>query len=343
MSAQSPKKLLNVLRGDQEAIPPVWLMRQAGRYLPEYRALRAEKGGFLALAYDSDAACEITLQPIQRFGFDGAILFSDILVIPHAMGQDLWFETGEGPRLAPRLAVSRLEDFVPAPERLTPVIDTVRKVSAELSPETTFLGFAGSPWTVATYMVHGQGSKDQAEARRMAHAEPERFGALIEAIIAATVDYLGDQIDAGVDAVQLFDSWAGSLSPAQFEKWVIAPNAEIVRRLKARNRNAVIIGFPKGAGGKLAAYAEGTGVDALGLDETVDPHWANRELRKGLPVQGNLDPLALIAGGDVLKDAVTNILSAFEDRPHIFNLGHGILPDTPIENVELLLNLVRKA
>lgn len=343
MSAQSPKKLLNVLQGNQEAIPPVWLMRQAGRYLPEYRKLRAEKGGFLALAYDSDAACEITLQPIRRFGFDGAILFSDILVIPHAMGQDLWFETGEGPRLAPRLAESRLEDFVPAPERLAPVIDAVRKVSTALPPETTFLGFAGSPWTVATYMVHGQGSKDQAEARRMAHAEPERFGALIEAIIAATVDYLGDQIDAGVDAVQLFDSWAGSLSPAQFEKWVIAPNAEIVRRLKARNRNAVIIGFPKGAGGKLAAYAEGTGVDALGLDETVDPHWANRELRKGLPVQGNLDPLALFAGGDVLKDAVKNILSAFEDRPHIFNLGHGILPDTPIENVELLLNLVRKA
>ena len=343
MSAQSPKKLLNVLRGKQEAIPPIWLMRQAGRYLPEYRALRAEKGGFLALAYDSDAACEITLQPIRRFGFDGAILFSDILVIPHAMGQDLWFETGEGPRLAPRLAESQLEDFVPAPERLAPVIDTVRKVSAGLPSETTFLGFAGSPWTVATYMVHGQGSKDQAEARRMAHAEPERFGALIEAIISATVDYLGDQIDAGVDAVQLFDSWAGSLSPAQFEKWVIAPNAEIVRRLKACNPNAVIIGFPKGAGGKLAAYAEGTGVDALGLDETVDPHWANRELPKGLPVQGNLDPLALIAGGDVLKDAVENILSAFEDRPHIFNLGHGILPDTPIENVELLLNLVRKA
>ena len=343
MSAQSPKKLLNVLRGKQEAIPPIWLMRQAGRYLPEYRALRAEKGGFLALAYDSDAACEITLQPIRRFGFDGAILFSDILVIPHAMGQDLWFETGEGPRLAPRLAESRLEDFVPAAERLAPVIDTVRKVSAGLPSEKTFLGFAGSPWTVATYMVHGQGSKDQAEARRMAHAEPERFAGLIEAIISATVDYLGDQLDAGVDAVQLFDSWAGSLSPAQFEKWVIAPNAEIVRRLKARNPKAVIIGFPKGAGGKLAAYAEGTGVDALGLDETVDPHWANRELPKGLPVQGNLDPLALIAGGNVLKDAVENILSAFQDRPHIFNLGHGILPDTPIENVELLLNLVRKA
>lgn len=290
MTAPSPKKLLNVLRGDQEAIPPMWLMRQAGRYLPEYRELRAQKGGFLELAYDSEAATEITIQPIRRFGFDAAILFSDILVIPHAMGQDLWFETGEGPRLAPRLAQSALEDFIPAPERLRPVLDTVRKVSDSLPPETTFLGFAGSPWTVATYMVHGQGSKDQSEARRMAHVEPERFSALVEAIITATVDYLAGQIEAGVDAVQLFDSWAGSLSPAQFEKWVIVPNAEIVRRLKARHPDAPIIGFPKGAGGKLAAYAEGTGVDALGLDETVDPHWANRELPRDLPVQGNLDP-----------------------------------------------------
>lgn len=342
MTAPSSKKLLNVLRGDQEAIPPMWLMRQAGRYLPEYRELRAQKGGFLELAYDCEAATEITIQPIRRFGFDAAILFSDILVIPHAMGQDLWFETGEGPRLAPRLAQSALEDFIPEPERLRPVLDTVRKVSAGLPPETTFLGFAGSPWTVATYMVHGQGSKDQSEARRMAHAEPERFGALIEAIISATVDYLAGQIEAGVDAVQLFDSWAGSLSPAQFEKWVIAPNAEIVSRLKARHPDVPIIGFPKGAGGKLVAYAEGTGVDALGLDETVDPHWANRELPKDLPVQGNLDPLALIAGGSDLISAVDNILSAFADRPHVFNLGHGILPDTPIEHVEKLLTLVRK-
>jgi uroporphyrinogen decarboxylase len=342
MTAPSPKKLLNVLRGQQESIPPMWLMRQAGRYLPEYRELRAQKGGFLELAYDSDAATEITIQPIRRFGFDAAILFSDILVIPHAMGQDLWFETGEGPRLAPRLAESALDDFSPAPERLTPVLDTVRKVSAALPPETTFLGFAGSPWTVATYMVHGQGSKDQSEARRMAHAEPERFGALIEAIISTTVDYLAGQIETGVDAVQLFDSWAGSLSPAQFEKWVIAPNAEIVRRLKLRHPDAPIIGFPKGAGGKLAAYAEGTGVDALGLDETVDPYWANRELPAGLPVQGNLDPLALIAGGTDLTRAVDTILSAFSDRPHVFNLGHGILPDTPIEHVEKLLTLVRK-
>ena len=341
MTAPGPKKLLNVLRGGQEAVPPVWLMRQAGRYLPEYRELRAQKGGFLELAYDSDSAAEITLQPIRRFGFDGAILFSDILVIPHAMGQDLWFETGEGPRLAPRLAETHLGELTPAPVRLTPVFETVHKVRAALPDTTTFLGFAGSPWTVATYMVHGQGSKDQSEARRMAYAEPARFAGLIDAIITATVDYLAGQIEAGVDAVQLFDSWAGSLSPAQFEKWVIAPNAQIVRQLKARHPDTPIIGFPKGAGGKLAAYANETGVDALGLDETVDPEWADREVPKGMPVQGNLDPLALIAGGADLQTAVERILAAFKNRPHIFNLGHGILPDTPIEHVEQLLRLVR--
>ena len=342
MSAPMPKKLLNVLRGNQEQVPPVWLMRQAGRYLPEYRALRAEKGGFLELAYDSDCAAEITLQPIRRFAFDGAILFSDILVIPHAMGQDLWFETGEGPRLAPPLSGHDFEKLVPAPERLHPVFDTVRKVSAALSPETTFLGFAGSPWTVATYMVAGQGSKDQAEARRMAYGQPERFGELIDRIITATVDYLSGQIEAGVDAVQLFDSWAGSLSPAQFEDWVIAPNAKIVAGLKARHPDTPIIGFPKGAGGKLPTYARETGVDAVGVDETVDPDWANATLPDNMPVQGNLDPLALIAGGEALEKAVERITQAFAGRPHIFNLGHGILPDTPIEHVEKLLTLVRK-
>jgi len=341
MSAPSPKKLLNVLRGNHETVPPVWLMRQAGRYLPEYRALRAEKGGFLELAYDSDCASEITIQPIRRFAFDGAILFSDILVIPHAMGQDLWFETGEGPRLAPPLVGFDFENLVPAPERLNPVFETVRKVSAALSPETTFLGFAGSPWTVATYMVAGQGSKDQAEARRMAYKDPLRFAALIDSIIDATVDYLAGQIEAGVDAVQLFDSWAGSLSPAQFEQWVIAPNAKIVAALKARHPDTPIIGFPKGAGGKLPAYARETGVDAVGVDETVDPDWANATLPHDMPVQGNLDPLALIAGGEALESAVARILNAFADRPHIFNLGHGILPDTPIEHVEKLLTLVR--
>jgi uroporphyrinogen decarboxylase len=341
MSTLPSKKLLNVLRGQREDIAPVWLMRQAGRYLPEYRALRAEKGGFLELVYDSDAAAEVTLQPIRRFGFDGSILFSDILIIPYAMGQKLWFEAGEGPRLAPRLAEDSLENLTPDLSLLEPIYDTVRKVAAALPPEVTFLGFAGSPWTIATYMVNGQGSKDQSEARRMAYMEPERFAALIDAISAMTVDYLSGQIEAGVDAVQLFDSWAGSLSPEQFERWVIVPNAQIVKALKARHPNVPIIGFPKGAGGKLPAYAAQTGVDAIGIDETVDPVWANTVLPENLPVQGNLDPLALIAGGETLERAVKKIIDAFDGRPHIFNLGHGIQQDTPIEHVEKLLTLLR--
>lgn len=289
--------LLRVLNGEKPAVPPVWLMRQAGRYLPEYRALREQKGGFLELCYDSDAAAEITLQPIRRFGFDGAILFSDILIVPHAMGQQLWFEAGEGPRLAPPLATADMAAFVPDRSRLSTIWETVAKVRASLPAETTFLGFAGSPWTVATYMVAGAGSKDQGAARRLAYADPGRFGAIIDAIVETTVDYLDGQVAAGVDAVQLFESWAGSLSPAQFARWVIEPNARIVRALKARHPGLPIIGFPKGAGAKLIDYVAGTGVDAVGLDETLDPRWAAASLPAGLPVQGNLDPLALIAGG----------------------------------------------
>jgi uroporphyrinogen decarboxylase len=334
--------LLAVLNGGKSERKPVWLMRQAGRYLPEYRALRAEKGGFLALVYDSDAAAEITLQPIRRFGFDGAILFSDILIVPHALGQDLAFEAGEGPRLSPTLLETDLDALEPVPARLEPIYRTVEKVKAGLPPETTFLGFAGSPWTVATYMVAGRGSKDQGEARRLAYADPGRFGEAIARVEAMTVDYLSGQIGAGVEAVQLFDSWSGSLSPAQFEQWVIAPNARIVAALKARHPDVPVIGFPKGAGGKLPAYARETGVDAIGIDETVDPAWAAAALPEGLPVQGNLDPLALIAGGAALESAVERILAAFEGRPHVFNLGHGILPDTPIAHVEHLLALVRR-
>jgi uroporphyrinogen decarboxylase len=341
MSAPISKKLLSTLRGEMHAVPPIWLMRQAGRYLPEYRALRADKGGFLELVYDCDAAAEVTLQPIRRFGFDGSILFSDILIIPYAMGQKLWFETGEGPRLSPRLAEDSLEKLVPDLTRLEPIYDTVRKVAAALPSDVTFLGFAGSPWTIATYMVNGQGSKDQSETRRMAYLEPERFGELIDSIVKITIEYLSGQIKAGVDAVQLFDSWAGSLSPSQFERWVIAPNAAIVAGLKALHPDTPIIGFPKGAGGKLAAYANQTGVDAIGIDETVDPVWANSVLPDGMPVQGNLDPLVLIAGGKALEDAVSKIMAAFNGRPHIFNLGHGIQQDTPIEHVEKLIKLIR--
>ena len=336
-----PKPLLETLKGTRQAIPPLWLMRQAGRYLPEYRELRATKGGFLELCYDPESAAEVTVQPIRRFGFDGSILFSDILVIPHAMGQRLWFEEGEGPRLAPTLMTSMLDALEPAPKRLDPIYETVRKVAAKLSPQTTFLGFAGSPWTIATYMVAGQGSKDQAAARSMAYSDPAAFDELIQAVITMTIDYLCKQIEAGVHAVQLFDSWAGSLSPAQFERWVIAPNAAIVAGVKARHPETPIIGFPKGAGGKLAAYARATKVDALGLDETVDPEWANSILPPELPVQGNLDPLALLAGGEALSAAVVRILGAFPERPHIFNLGHGILPPTPIAHVEALIAQVR--
>jgi uroporphyrinogen decarboxylase len=341
MSGQT-KPLLAVLGGQVLESPPLWLMRQAGRYLPEYRALRAEKGGFLELVQDSEAAAEVTLQPIRRFGFDGAILFSDILMVPWALGQGLRFEAGEGPRLSPPLVDGALAGLEVLPARLEPVYRTVEKVSSALAPETTFLGFAGSPWTVATYMVAGQGSRDQAEARRLAYRDAGAFGALIDAIVAMSVEYLSCQIESGVDAVQLFDSWAGSLSPAQFERWVIAPTAAIAASLKARHPAVPIIGFPKGAGGKLPAYARETGVNAIGLDETVDPVWAAASLPRDMPVQGNLDPLALIAGGEALESAVARILSSFSERPHIFNLGHGILPDTPITHVEQLVKLVRR-
>ncbi len=335
------KPLLATLKGERQARPPVWLMRQAGRYLPEYRALRAEKGGFLALATDPAAAAEVTLQPIRRFGFDGAILFSDILMVPWALGQDLSFGAGEGPRLEPPLLGHRLDQLQRAPERLDPVYETVRRVAASLPAATTFLGFAGSPWTVATYMVAGQGSRDQHETRRFAYADPGAFAEVIDAIATMTVDYLSAQIDAGVEAVQLFDSWAGSLSPAQFERWVIEPNARIVAALKARHPDTPVIGFPKGAGGKLPDYAAGVRPAAVGLDETVSPEWADRVLPPGLPVQGNLDPLALIAGGETLDAAVDRVTAAFADRPHVFNLGHGILQDTPIGHVERLLGRLR--
>ncbi len=337
------KPLLAVLKGERRDPPPVWMMRQAGRYLPEYRALRAEKGGFLDMVYDPPAAAEITLQPLRRFPLDAAILFSDILIVPHALGQGLTFVAGEGPRLAPPLKDADLAAFEPAPQHLASIYETVRQVRAQLAPETTFLGFAGSPWTVATYMVAGEGSREQAEARTLAYADPQRFGAIIAAIEAVTVDYLIGQADAGVDAVQLFDSWSGSLAPSEFERWVIAPTARIVDQVRAARPGLPIIGFPKGAGAKLPAYARETRVDALGLDETVDPAWAHANLPEALPVQGNLDPLALFAGGEALEQAVTRVLQALEGRPHVFNLGHGIGQFTPIAHVEQLFRLLGKA
>ena len=320
----------------------MWLMRQAGRYLPEYRQLRQDKGSFLDLVYDSDAAAEVTMQPLERFPrFDAAILFSDILIVPFALGQNLTFVAGEGPRLTPPLASAKLEELTAYPTRLDPIYDTVRKVRRRLGPGKTLIGFAGAPWTVATYMVAGQGSREQAEARRLAYGDPVAFQAIIEQIEAVTFDYLSGQVEAGADVVQLFDSWSGSLAPAEFERWVIAPTARLVAKLRHRYPDLPVIGFPKGAGGKIAAYAWETGVRAVGLDETVDPAWANHALPPGLPVQGNLDPLALLAGGETLRSAVSRILDAFDVRPHIFNLGHGILQDTPIAHVEELVALVK--
>jgi uroporphyrinogen decarboxylase len=336
-----PGLLLKTLQGENAKERPVWLMRQAGRYLPEYRALRAEKGGFLNLVYDTDAAAEITLQPIRRFGFDGAILFSDILIVPYAMGQDLEFLAGEGPRLSPRLLDSALESLSAVPERLAPIYETVAKVKAGLGSGRTLLGFAGSPWTVATYMVAGEGSRDQHDTRALAYRDPQGFQAIVDAIVGVTVDYLAGQIAAGAEAVQLFDSWAGSLAPAEFERWVIAPNAAIIAALKQRYPDVPVIGFPKGAGEKLPAYARETGVDAVGIDETIDPLWAAKALPSGLPVQGNLDPLLLLAGGAELERQAIRVLDAFADRPHVFNLGHGIGQFTPIEHVEQLLGVVR--
>jgi uroporphyrinogen decarboxylase len=334
--------MLSVLGGQRRDPPPIWMMRQAGRYLPEYRRMREDKGSFLDLVYDPEAAAEITLQPLNRFpDLDAAILFSDILIVPFAIGQNLSFVAGEGPRLTPPLANASLDDLTPYSARLEPIYETVRKVKAALDPSKTLIGFAGSPWTVATYMVAGQGSREQAEARRLAYADPGSFGAIVARIEKVTLDYLCGQIEAGAEAVQLFDSWAGSLSPAQFEQWVIAPTARLVEGLKARHPRVPVIGFPKGAGGKLRAYAGETGVTAIGLDETVDPLWAANELPKRMPLQGNLDPLALLAGGKPLRSAVRRILDAFADRPHIFNLGHGILQETPIAHVEELLHQVK--
>ena len=336
-----PGLLLDTLNGQNGPRRPVWLMRQAGRYLPEYRALREKKGGFLPLVEDSEAAAEITLQPIRRFGFDGAVLFSDILIVPYAMGQNLEFLAGEGPRLSPRLLDRSLASLRAAPERFAPVYETVRRVRAELGGDRTLLGFAGSPWTVATYMVAGEGSRDHHATRALAYADAGLFQEIVDAIVAVTLDYLAGQVAAGAEAVQLFDSWAGSLAPAEFERWVIAPTARIAGELRRRFPQAPVIGFPKGAGAKLAAYARETGVSAVGLDETIDPAWAHRELPAGMPVQGNFDPLLLEAGGAEIERRATAILDALADRPHVFNLGHGIGQHTPIAHVEQLLGVVR--
>lgn len=334
---------LRALAGETLPVPPVWLMRQAGRYLPEYREVRAKAGSFLSLCYNPELAAEVTLQPIRRFGYDAAILFSDILVVPQALGQKLWFVEGEGPRLEPVANRNRLGeiDGLADGAKLDPILETVRRVREALPRGTGFIGFCGAPWTVATYMVAGRGTPDQGPAKTLFGHDPELFQAIIDRIVAASVIYLNAQLDAGVDAVQIFDSWAGALGPEDFKRWCIAPTRQIVEGIRAVHPGARIIGFPRGAGRLIPDYIAGTGVDAVGLETDLDRGFARDAIQSKLPVQGNLDPLVLRAGGAELETEIEAILSAFGDGPFIFNLGHGILPDTPIAHVERLLKAVR--
>ncbi|GIX09422.1 uroporphyrinogen decarboxylase [Elioraea sp.] len=339
------KPLLAALAGEAVRPAPVWLMRQAGRYLPEYRALRAREPDFLRFCLTPKLATEVTLQPIRRFGLDGAILFSDILVPPFALGHGVRFVEGEGPvleRVTGRAQVEAL-DLPRARGVWAPVMETVRRLRGALPPGVTLIGFAGAPFTVAAYMVEGGGSRDFAEARRMAFAEPGLFGALVARLEEATIDYLSAQAEAGAEALMLFDSWAGVLSPAQFRRWVIGPTARIAAALRARFPAVPLIGFPRGAGPMLGDYAEGTGLQAVGLDTVLPAAWAARILPAGVTGQGNLDPMALVAGGDALAEEVTTLMRAVAGRPWVVNLGHGIVPQTPPEHVAELVALVRAA
>lgn len=343
MTTGSDPVFLRALAGETLPKPPLWLMRQAGRYLPEYREVRARAGSFLDLCYNPELAAEVTLQPIRRFGFDAAILFCDILVVPHALGQKLWFVQGEGPRLEPVADAKRLGEIHEEidEEVLAPVYETVRRVRAALPRETGFIGFCGAPWTVATYMVAGRGTPDQGPAKELFARDPELFAQLIDRIVAASIFHLSAQIDAGVDVVQIFDSWAGSLGEDDFRRWCIAPTRRIVDGVRARHPKAKIIGFPRGAGRLIPSYVEGTGVDAVSLESEIDRGFVHAEIQSRRPVQGHLDPLVLRAGGPELEREVAAIRAAFGAGPFVFNLGHGILPDTPIAHVERLVAAVR--
>jgi uroporphyrinogen decarboxylase len=335
--------MLHVFAGETLTPPPVWLMRQAGRYLPEYRALRAQTGNFLELCYTSELAAEVTLQPIRRFGFDAAILFADILVVPDALGQGVRFVEGEGPRLDAIRSdadLARLNANATRP-KFARVFETVTRVRHDLPHETALIGFCGAPWTVATYMVGGQGSADQSDARLWAYRDADGFQRLIDLLGDVSVDYLAGQIDAGADVVQIFDSWAGSLPDEQFRRWVVEPTKRMVARLKARHPTVPIIGFPRGAGAQVALYAAETGVDGVSCDTAMPLDFVARELSGRTVVQGNLDPLLLVTGGSALERRVAEIVAALSHRPFIFNLGHGIVPQTPPENVARLVQLVR--
>lgn len=341
--SSSEKPFLRVMSGEALDRRPIWLMRQAGRYLPEYREIRATAPSFMDFCYAPKLAAEATLQPIRRFGFDAAILFSDILVVPDALGQSVSFETGEGPRLSP---IETEADFAQLFEkidlnRLGPVFETIDRVKSALPSDTTFLGFCGAPWTVASYMIAGRGTPEQAPARLFAYQNPALFQKIIDRLVEASIDYLERQLQAGVEAVQIFDSWAGVLPALEFDRWCVKPVAAIVEGLRRRRPDARIIGFPRSATSHLRGYAAATGVDMIGLDTSVAPTFVRGEIDDRIPVQGNLDPLALISGGEGLDASVRHILETLRGRPHIFNLGHGILPQTPVAHVERLMKLVR--
>ena len=339
------KPLLRVLTGSHEAVPPLWLMRQAGRYLPEYRAIRAKAAGFLDLCFDAKQAAEITLQPVRRFGFDAAILFSDILVVPHALGQPVTFAEGEGPRLEALKDASALKTLRGEVDHmaLEPVYEAIALVKRELPARVALLGFCGAPWTVATYMIAGCGTADQFPARLFAYRHGDAFGKLIDLLVEASTGYLIRQFKAGADAVQIFDTWAGVLPGGEFRRWCIEPCSRIVAGVRNAIPGAKIIGFPRGAASELECYLEGVAVDAIGLDWTVELGFARERVQTQRPVQGNLDPLAVVAGGAALDRSIDAILDALSRGPFIFNLGHGVLPETPIAHVEQLVARVRGA
>ncbi len=337
----SERKLIRVLKGESLSPPPLWMMRQAGRYLPEYREVRKKAGSFLDLCYNPDLAVEVTMQPIRRFGFDASILFSDILVVPHALGRDLRFEEGKGPLMTP-IETAEIADLDPSDFhlRLAPVYETVSRLRQTLPAETTLIGFCGAPWTVATYMIAGHGTPDQAPARLFAYTEPEAMDRLIGVLTEISAAYLLRQIEAGADTVQIFDSWAGVLGEEEFTRFCVKPVAQMVATIKERYPDIPVIGFPKGAGSRFDTYRAATGVDGLGLDWAV-PLSQARRLQAGGAVQGNLDPLRLVAGGEALSKGVDRILEHLSDGPLIFNLGHGITPQTPIAHVEAMIARVR--
>lgn len=339
------KKLLRALSGETLPTPPVWLMRQAGRYLPEYRATRAQAGDFLSLCYTPDLAAEVTLQPIHRYGFDAAILFADILLIPDALGADLWFVTGEGPRLSTITGSDGLKPLKSKDDihdHLAPVYETVKILSRELPKETTLIGFAGAPWTVATYMIAGRGTPDQAPAHKLREEDPATFDALINLLTDATIEYLSKQVEAGAEVVKIFDSWAGSLKGEAFDRYALEPAKKITQEMKQRFPGLPVIAFPREAGDKYIGFAQAVGADCLALDTSVDATWAAQHLQKDGCVQGNLDPKLMITGGDVLRQEARRIVDALKNGPHIFNLGHGITPEADPENVHVLLEEIRR-